>query len=140
MRTPSSPDDHGYAEQFEKQTGKKADWFTTNGDVFPVGTAKLTPFEPVSPDGSRSFPRKNLSRARGAFLDFRLDPSLPERVLDMHFVYALDDPVDEVRQSVSLLRATYPKAVVHTFSSGGHFSAKELGSDRFPALLEVVTK
>ena len=28
--------DHGYAEQYQKQTGKKPDWFTTNGDVFPV--------------------------------------------------------------------------------------------------------
>ena len=29
--------DHGYAEQYEKKSGKKADWFTTHGDVFPVG-------------------------------------------------------------------------------------------------------
>ena len=42
--------------------GKKADWFTTNGDVFRVGQAKLTPFPPISPDGSRSFPRKELSK------------------------------------------------------------------------------
>lgn len=54
--------DHGYTEEFEKSTGKKADWFTTNGDVFPVGTAKMKPFAPVAPDGMRSFPRKNLSR------------------------------------------------------------------------------
>jgi hypothetical protein len=54
--------DHGYAEQFEKQTGKKPDWFTTHGDVFPVGTSKMKPFAPVSPDGSRSFPAKQLSR------------------------------------------------------------------------------
>src|SRR5262245_45145889 len=26
--------DHGYSEQYEKKTGKKGDWFTTNGDVF----------------------------------------------------------------------------------------------------------
>jgi hypothetical protein len=57
--------DHGYAEQYEKQRGKKADWFTTHGDVFPVGTSKMTPFPPVSPDGSRSFPRKQLSRGVG---------------------------------------------------------------------------
>ncbi len=54
--------DHGYTEQYEKQSKKKADWFTTNGDVFPVGAMKLTPFPPVSPDGSRSFPRKELSK------------------------------------------------------------------------------
>lgn len=54
--------DHGYTEQYEKATGKKADWFTTNGDVFPVGSSKMKPFPPVSPNGSRSFPRKQLSR------------------------------------------------------------------------------
>ncbi len=57
--------DLGYTEQFEKSSGKKADWFTTHGDVFPVGTAKLKPFSPLSPDGSRSFPRKNLSKGAG---------------------------------------------------------------------------
>jgi hypothetical protein len=54
--------DNGYTEHFEKSSGKKADWFTTHGDVFPVGTAKMKPFPPVSPDGSRSFPRKQLSK------------------------------------------------------------------------------
>ncbi len=53
--------DHGYKIQYEAQ-GRKADWFTTNGDVFRVGRAELTPFPPVSPDGSRSFPRKELSK------------------------------------------------------------------------------
>lgn len=53
--------DHGYAEQYKKSTGKEPDWFTTNGDVFPVGV-KMTPFPPLSPNGSRSFPRKNLSK------------------------------------------------------------------------------
>jgi hypothetical protein len=57
--------DHGYAEEYEKSTGKKGDWFTTNGDVFAVGTAKMKPFPPISPDGSRSFPRKNLSKGVG---------------------------------------------------------------------------
>jgi hypothetical protein len=54
--------DHGYAEQYAKQSGKKADWFTTHGDVFPVGTSKMKPFPPLSPDGSRSFPSKHLSK------------------------------------------------------------------------------
>ena len=55
--------DHGYAEQYEKQNGKKSDWFTTHGDVFPVGTSKMTPFPPAAANGSgRSFPRKKLSK------------------------------------------------------------------------------
>ena len=57
--------DHGYKDEYEKQSGKKADWFTTHGDVFPVGTSKMTPFPPVSPDGSRSFPSKQLSKGVG---------------------------------------------------------------------------
>jgi 3-keto-disaccharide hydrolase len=54
--------DHGYREQYEKRSGKKGDWFTTNGDIFAVGKSKLAPFPPLSPDGSRSFPRKEHSR------------------------------------------------------------------------------
>ena len=52
----------GYAELYEKQYKKKADWFTSHGDVFPVGTSKMKPFPPVAPDGQRSFPSRNLSK------------------------------------------------------------------------------
>jgi hypothetical protein len=57
--------DHGFQEQYEQKTGKRAAWFTTHGDVFAVGTSKMTPFPPVSPDGSRSFPSKRLSKGVG---------------------------------------------------------------------------
>ncbi|MBI1899783.1 MAG: DUF1080 domain-containing protein [Planctomycetia bacterium] len=57
--------DHGYAEQYEKREKKKPDWFTTHGDVFPVGKSKMKPFSPAAPDGKRSFPRKNLSKGVG---------------------------------------------------------------------------
>jgi len=54
--------DQGFVEQWEKEHNAKAEWFTAHGDVFPVGTAKMKPFAPVSPGGERSFPRKQLSR------------------------------------------------------------------------------
>jgi Domain of Unknown Function (DUF1080) len=58
--------DHGYRELYaEKSGGKKAGWFTTDGDIFAVGRSKLKPFPPLSPDGSRSFPRKRLSKGFG---------------------------------------------------------------------------
>src|SRR5207237_7668875 len=57
--------DHGFTQQYEKATGKKAEWFTTNGDVFSVGSAHLKPFSPAGPMGERSFPRKNLSKGVG---------------------------------------------------------------------------
>ena len=54
--------DHGYTEQYERESGKKADWFTSHGDVFPTGSADMTPFPPTAPKGKRSFPSKNLSK------------------------------------------------------------------------------
>ena len=54
--------DHGLTAQYEKSTGKKADWFTTDGDVFPVGTSTMQPFPPTAPDGKRSFPTARHSR------------------------------------------------------------------------------
>ena len=53
--------DHGYTEQYETRTGNKGDWFTTHGDIFAVGNSTLTPFAPTSPNGARSFPRKQRS-------------------------------------------------------------------------------
>jgi hypothetical protein len=54
--------DHAFRGQYEQRSGKKGDWFTTNGDIFAVGKSQLRPFPPLSPDGSRSFPRRELSR------------------------------------------------------------------------------
>jgi hypothetical protein len=57
--------DVGYAEKYEKDTGKKPDWFTSHGDVFPVGKSKMKPFPPTSPSGERSFPKKSLVKTTG---------------------------------------------------------------------------
>lgn len=55
--------DHGYTEMM-KQRGQETDWFGTDGDVFAVGV-KMKPFPPLSPNGSRSFPRKHLAKGHG---------------------------------------------------------------------------
>ena len=54
--------DNGYATKYEAESGKKADWFTTHGDVFPVGTSKMTPIDPKSAKGPRSFPTDRRSK------------------------------------------------------------------------------
>ena len=54
--------DLGYAEHYRKRHKKEPDWFTSHGDVFPTGPAKMKPFPPVAPNGKRSFPSKNLTR------------------------------------------------------------------------------
>lgn len=57
--------DHGYAKNYIASTGKKPDWFTTNGDIFAVGKSTMKPFPPLSPNGSRSFPRKEVTNGFG---------------------------------------------------------------------------
>lgn len=54
--------DLGYAEVYTKQYNKPADWFTSHGDVFPVGPVEMRPFPPVAPDGRRSFPSKETTK------------------------------------------------------------------------------
>jgi len=55
--------DHSFTTMM-KANGQNTDWFGTNGDVFPVGV-KMTPFPPLSPDGSRSYPRRHLANGHG---------------------------------------------------------------------------
>jgi hypothetical protein len=55
--------DHGFTTMM-KARGQKTDWFGTNGDVFPV-RVKMTPFPPLSPDGSRSYPRRHMANGHG---------------------------------------------------------------------------
>ena len=56
--------DLGYKTAYEKD-GRKANWFTCHGDVFPVGGSTMKPFPPAAPNGRRSFPTENRSRGVG---------------------------------------------------------------------------
>ena len=62
--------DHGYAEKFEKQTGKKSDWFTTHGDVFPIHGATMKPFG--RHQGERSFPSEDRSKPSPEWNHYRI--------------------------------------------------------------------
>jgi hypothetical protein len=62
--------DHGYAEQYEKETGKKSDWFTTHGDVFPIHGATMKPFG--RSNGMRSFPSEDRSKRSPEWNQYRI--------------------------------------------------------------------
>ncbi len=62
--------DHGYAEQYEKQTGKKSDWFTVHGDVFPIHGATMKPFG--AHNGMRSFPSEERSKRSPEWNHYRI--------------------------------------------------------------------
>ncbi|MEM6364011.1 MAG: DUF1080 domain-containing protein [Planctomycetota bacterium] len=59
--------DHDFTTQYQRRTGKKADWFTTHGDVFAVGRSVMQPFEPRSPSGRRSFPSAQTTHGAGTW-------------------------------------------------------------------------
>ena len=62
--------DHSYAEQYEKETGKKSDWFTTHGDVFPIHGATMKPFG--RHNGMRSFPSEERSKRSPEWNHYRI--------------------------------------------------------------------
>jgi hypothetical protein len=62
--------DHGYAEQYEKENGKKSDWFTTHGDVFPIHGATMKPFG--RHHGDRSFPSEERSKGTPEWNHYRI--------------------------------------------------------------------
>ncbi|MCR9245033.1 MAG: DUF1080 domain-containing protein [bacterium] len=71
--------DLGYEENWKKSNGKHSDWFTSHGDVFPVGASKMTALRPQivyqdeagqsysvgSKKSQRSFPTPRLTKRAG---------------------------------------------------------------------------
>jgi hypothetical protein len=70
--------DLGYEEDWRRDKGRPSDWFTSHGDVFPVGASTMRPFTPKitygsggdawtvgSDQGSRCFPTRRLVRKAG---------------------------------------------------------------------------
>lgn len=71
--------DLGYETNHVKKHGKPSDWFTSHGDVFPVGSSSMTAFTPVityqtetgddyvvgKTESPRSFPTERRSHAAG---------------------------------------------------------------------------
>ena len=71
--------DLGYEENHFKKKGKHSNWFTSHGDVFPVGVGRMKAATPQvtykdekgneykvgKPNSARSFPTKRLTRPKG---------------------------------------------------------------------------
>ena len=72
--------DHGYATEYEKSTGKKPEWFTTHGDVFPIHGATMKPFG--RHNGDRSFPSEERSKPFPEWNHYRIVAS--NGVLRLH--------------------------------------------------------
>ena len=71
--------DLGYEENWKSSRGQHSDWFTSHGDVFPVGASRMKAITPTieytdaegatyrvgNPESARSFPTERLTRPAG---------------------------------------------------------------------------
>ena len=78
--------DLGYEENWEESNGAPSDWFTSHGDLFPVGASTMVAATPTidyvsddgstytvgSPSSSRSFPTERLVRPAGEWNHYRV--------------------------------------------------------------------
>jgi hypothetical protein len=67
--------DHGYKTKYEAGGSRKADWFTTHGDVFAIHGMKMKPFPPTAPNPAssmRSFPSEERSKGVGEWNHYRI--------------------------------------------------------------------
>lgn len=77
--------DLGYEENWIKDKGKHSDWFTSHGDVFPVGESKMTAATPQitytengetfvlgNPTSSRSFPSVRNTKPHGQWNHYHI--------------------------------------------------------------------
>jgi predicted alpha/beta hydrolase family esterase len=74
-------------------------------------------------------------KTRNDFLTCRLKGDLESRIEEIHVFYSLDEPVDGVKETVELVRKSYPSAKYHEFQQHGHFDIEAMGTDAFPELL-----
>jgi hypothetical protein len=62
--------DHGYAEDFQRKSGKASDWFTVHGDVFAIHGATMRYIGRTN--GKRSFPSEDRSRPSPEWNHYRI--------------------------------------------------------------------
>ncbi len=76
-------------------------------------------------------------RTRGAFLEFALNPTLPEHVDEMHIFYSSDDEVTGVHPTTKILMEHYPLTKLYSFNDKGHFCLEDMRTEKFPELLAL---
>lgn len=78
------------------------------------------------------------NRKTGTFFDFEIDPSISARVEQLHIFVSANDDTEGVQESVERLIKVFPSATVRHFEKLGHFTYEEMGTEKFPELLEVI--
>ncbi len=79
-------------------------------------------------------------KKRKGFLDFEIDPTVQDKVNELHILFSTDESVEGVKESTDTVAEIFPKAQVHKFNNKGHFTFEEMKTVEFPELLELIIK
>jgi predicted alpha/beta hydrolase family esterase len=71
------------------------------------------------------------------FFDFEIDPTITDRVNEF-IIFSSDNDGQAMQDTVDLLRATLPAAIIRDFHEYGHFTMGAMKTDAFPELLEAL--
>ncbi|PCI25432.1 hypothetical protein COB57_01785 [Candidatus Peregrinibacteria bacterium] len=73
------------------------------------------------------------------FFDFKIDKTLIDRVNEIHLFVSSDDDKD-ILDSVETIKENLIGIQLHEYDDHGHFCFEDMGTEKFPALLEVVLR
>lgn len=74
----------------------------------------------------------------GEFFQFNHDTKLLSRMTSAHLLYSIDDSSSGIKESVEIIRGWYPYIKYMEFANKGHFTTKDMHTQEFPELLEVL--
>ena len=74
----------------------------------------------------------------GDFLSGEWDENLMSRIGGMHLLYADNEFVPGVKESVDAILDMYPSADLHRFEQGGHFIESYMESNEFDDLWDII--
>lgn len=74
----------------------------------------------------------------GEFLKVDNDPALESRIKEIHVLYARNEEVLGIKETVDFVMKAYSSAKLHVFETHGHFCFGDMGTTAFPELLDIV--
>lgn len=73
----------------------------------------------------------------GNFFNFEIDENINARIGKIHLFISKDDDED-ILKSVDIIKSKIPEITKHVFTDKGHFCFSDMGTDKFPELLESI--
>lgn len=84
-------------------------------------------------------PSLDLHKKYGDFLQGPVDPKLQKRIHEIHVLYSDNETVTGVKETVDLITEMFLESQLHLFTDKKHFRLRDLGTEKFPELLSLLS-